>query len=299
MNVEDTYNRIMENRFSKDEMKKNSRNVMEDEKRKIVRNTKNKTEILDIFQFLETRLPAGCRLNKGNIKINFPDGSGVTHVFRKRPVPEKDIKDTLTKDDLLTIIHEVKKLSKHLYREWRFTKVIVRKDDRIYDILGGLERILKGPKASLRMDDQKDGMGEEYRYSKRMDEEETTQDEQRMKVFSQLGGTVNIVHYEHNEYDEELVNIDLDSKNKNIDQEFVKAVYSGGDINMDAYKGIVDKGAPKTVAGKAWLEAFTKDSPWMEIKRYRENETFRLGNGLVYTSTLGHIIPVTIGNLRT
>ena len=53
------------------------------------------------------------------------------------------------------------------------------------------------------------------------------------------------------------------------------------------------------MAGKAWLEAFTEDSPWLEIKRYRENETFRFGNGPVYKSNLGYIIPATIGNLKT
>ena len=53
------------------------------------------------------------------------------------------------------------------------------------------------------------------------------------------------------------------------------------------------------MAGKAWLEAFTEDSPWLEIKRYRENETFRFGNGLVYKSNLGYIIPATIENLKT
>ena len=53
------------------------------------------------------------------------------------------------------------------------------------------------------------------------------------------------------------------------------------------------------MAGKAWLEAFTEDSPWMDIKRYKENETFRFGNGPAYISSMGYIIPVTIGKLKT
>ena len=68
---------------------------------------------------------------------------------------------------------------------------------------------------------------------------------------------------------------------------------------MDAYKGVVDTGAPKTVAAKAWLEAFPEYSPFMDIKRYKENETFRFGNGPAYISTLVYIIPVTIGKFKT
>ena len=77
--------------------------------------------------------------------------------------------------------------------------------------------------------------------------------------------------------------LNIIDRNENRDPEFVKAVYSGGDIHMDAYKGVVDTGAPQTVAGKAWMEAFTEDVPWMENKRYRENKFFRFGNGPVYT----------------
>ena len=36
------------------------------------------------------------------------------------------------------------------------------------------------------------------------------------------------------------MNLDLDYERKSLDVEFVKAVYAGGDINMDAYKGVVD-----------------------------------------------------------
>ena len=102
-----------------------------------------------------------------------------------------------------------------------------------------------------------------------MDKEQRTQEEQGRKVLSRLGGKVNVVDYKNNENENELVNLDLNIRTDNIDQEFVKAVYSGRDINMNAYKGIVDTGAPKTVAGP------------------------------VYTSNLGYIIPVTIGNLGT
>ena len=44
------------------------------------------------------------------------------------------------------------------------------------------------------------------------------------------------MHYENNDNEDELVNLDLNIRTDNMDQEFVKAVYSGGDINMDAYK---------------------------------------------------------------
>ena len=150
------------------------------------------------------------------------------------------------------------------------------------------------------MDSQKVGLEIECMSSRRMDDKEKYQEEQRRKVLSRLGGKVNIVHYESNENEEDFVNLDIDKRSEGINHDFVKAVYhGGGDINMDAYKGVVDTGAPKTVAGKAWLEAFTEDSPGLEVKRYRENETFRFGNGPVYKSSMGYIIPVSIGKLRT
>ena len=156
-----------------------------------------------------------------------------------------------------------------------------------------LRKIEKEAICSRRMDVQKQGLEKEYRTSRTMDDEN-----HRSNVLSRLGGRVNIVHYEHNENDEDLVILDIDYKRESLDFDFVKAVYAGGDINMDAYKGMVDTGALKTVAGKAWLEAFTEDSPWMDIRRYKENETFRFCNWPAYISRLGYIIPVTFGKLK-
>ena len=67
-----------------------------------------------------------------------------------------------------------------------------------------------------------------------MDKQERAQEEQRRKVLSRLRGKVNVVHYENNDNEDKLVNLDLNNRTDNMDQEFDKAVYSGGDLNMDA-----------------------------------------------------------------
>ena len=118
-----------------------------------------KTEILDIFDFLNSKLPYGCIVNEGHIQIEFLDRSHKTHGFRKKnQIHKNDTKDTMTKEDLLKICHVVLKLSKLLYKGWRFTRIIVRKDDRLYDILEGLARMERGSRNSWRMDDQKQGV---------------------------------------------------------------------------------------------------------------------------------------------
>ena len=83
-------------------------------------------------------------MNEGHIKIEFPDRSSKTRGFKKNnQIPKSDAKDTMTKENLLKMCNEVQKLSKHLYRGWRFIRVIIRKDDKLYDILGGLARMEK------------------------------------------------------------------------------------------------------------------------------------------------------------
>ena len=118
-----------------------------------------KAEVLDIFQFLNGKLPYGCIVNEGHIQIEFLDRSCKTHGFRKKnQIHRNDTKDTMTRDDLLKICHEVQNLTIRLYKGWRFTRIIIRKDDRLYDILEGLAKMANGSKYSWRMDDQKQGL---------------------------------------------------------------------------------------------------------------------------------------------
>ena len=119
------------------------------------------------------------------------------------------------------------------------------------------------------------------------------------RVESRLGGKLNVVNYENSKTENDFVCLESEKSDTEFKQEFVKIVYCGDDVNMDAYKGIVDTGATKTVAGRVWMEAFTEDSDWLEVPRYLENETFKFGNGPLYSSKVGHIIPVMIGKLKT
>ena len=154
-NLVDIYNQNVVDIYSQD--------VMDFSRNKSRRDDKNKMEILDIFQHMNSKLPEGCQVIEGYIQIEFPDQSNKTHGFRKKnQLPKHDTKYTMTKDDLLQICHEVQKLSKHLYRGWRFTRIIISKDDHLYDILEGLARMTKGSKHSQRMDNQRDWSQKEY-----------------------------------------------------------------------------------------------------------------------------------------
>ena len=43
------------------------------ERNKFGRDDKNKMEILEIFEYLNGKLPDGCKVNEGHIQIKFPD----------------------------------------------------------------------------------------------------------------------------------------------------------------------------------------------------------------------------------
>ena len=47
-----------------------------------------------------------------------------------------------------------------------------------------------------------------------MDDKKRMEDGQKRKVLSRLGGKVNLVHCEHDENDDELVNLDLINRSK-------------------------------------------------------------------------------------
>ena len=55
-------------------------------------------------------------------------------------------------------------------------------------------------------------------------------------------------------------------------------MYSGGNNTTNTSKGIVDSGATRTVAGRLWMEAFVESSKGIDIRRVKENKTYRFGN---------------------
>ena len=82
------------------------------EHNKLGADDKNKTEFLEIFEHLNSKLPRGCIVNEGHIQIECLDRSRITHGFRKKnQIHRNDTKDTMTKDDLLKNCHEVQKLT--------------------------------------------------------------------------------------------------------------------------------------------------------------------------------------------
>ena len=216
------------------------------EQNKSGRDDKNKIEILDIFQHLNTKLPEGCLVNEGHIQIEFSDRSKKTHGFKKKnQLPKRDTKDTMTKDDLLEICHEVQKLSKHLYRGWRFTRIIISKDDHLYDVLGGLARMAKESKHSSGMDDQKG-----------WPQKECLPDGWKVKSSKPATSTYN-VSYLPSEKMSVLTEQSFSYKTEEeLKKHIAETVYQEGNIDVDPYCAIIDTGCPKTVCGKPFIDAF-------------------------------------------
>ena len=292
------------------------------------RNQKNKSEILDIFQHLNSKLPDGCKVNEGHIQIEFPDRPSKTHGFRKKyQIPKKDTNGTMSKDDLLQICHEVQKLSKHLYRGWRFTRIIISKDDGLYDILGGLAKMTKGSKDSRRMDGQRDCPHEGYlpngwksksgsheekgsKHSWRMDDqrdwsnEEYLPDGWKLKRGSheeKMNTQKKIIHVSYTGTNQEYVKEDFGIETEDdLKKSITTVVYQEGNPDVDPYNAVVDTGCPKTVCGKPFMDAFlASKGKNTVIKRRYENQSFKFGDGKVYTSNMSHEIEVEIGELKT
>ena len=90
------------------------------------------------------------------------------------------------------------------------------------------------------------------------------------------------------------------SSEEDIKDMLMKIVYSEGSLDADPYNAIVDTGCPKTVCGKAFMDAFiTSKGEDVFIRRKHEKEHFKFGNGKVYTSTESHQIEVEIGRMTT
>ena len=70
-----------------------------------------------------------------------------------------------------------------------------------------------------------------------------------------------------------------------------------GNTDVDPYEGVIDSGCPKTVAGKAWIDAFIESKQDM-VTRNREDEYFRFGPSMTYKSSENYEIDVEIGKLK-
>ena len=80
--------------------------------------------------------------------------------------------------------------------------------------------------------------------------------------------------------------------------ELLEVVYSEGSNIIDPYKLIVDSACPKTVTGRAWMDAYLESKGDIFIKRYKENENFKFGPSRVYKSSECYEIEVKIGKLK-
>ena len=125
--------------------------------KKIERDTRNREEISDIFKYLKNKLPPGWKVIEGHITVEFEDGETMIHGIRpKNKVPERDIEEARKNHDVCSLLHEVELISKHLDPGWRFSKIILKKGDRIYNIQEkDLPERAKVSKPSWRLDDKK------------------------------------------------------------------------------------------------------------------------------------------------
>ena len=69
-------------------------------------------------------------------------------------------------------------------------------------------------------------------------------------------------------------------------------VYQEGNVDVDPYHAVVDTGCPKTVCGKPFMDAFiASKGKNFQVKRKYEDQSFKFGDGNIYSSSLSHSIP--------
>ena len=107
-------------------------------------------------------------------------------------------------------------INEHLYPGWKFSKVTVRKNGKMLNIL----KIWKI--WNLRMN----------KYT-----ETGKREVARRRVESRLERKINMVNYENNIAADEIFEYDFKSEFK---KDFANIVYSGGNTDIDPSKGIVD-----------------------------------------------------------
>lgn len=126
---------------------------------------------------------------------------------------------------------------------------------------------------------------------------------------TRTSGEVNYTDYTSYDDNLELITTVIDSEdfsndfaieNEKFNNDFVEIVFNEGNTDIDPFKCVVDCGAPKTVAGKRWMDSYiaTKDDNFI-VKLKKENERFKFGPSKIYTSENSHEIEVEIGKLKT
>ena len=65
-----------------------------------------------------------------------------------------------------------------------------------------------------------------------------------------------ISEYKYNESLENEQIKDIIEEYEGIDKSIIDVIYMEGNKDNDPYEGVIDSGCPKTVAGKAWIDAF-------------------------------------------
>ena len=246
-------------------------------------------ETTEILAKLDSYLPPGWKLTEGNVRVNNRKyHSWMTTETKKNTRNEEW--------SIGTVMEEFKEMDHNLPLGWKLRwgavenkyeeYVIKRGDHGDYFIRKSCTKHCRSRKKYRNREKNRS----EYESTKR-------------RVDARLGGRLNLVNYENSNSETEYVNnkikVDVGNLESEFKKDFLNVVYSGSNIDIDPYKGVVDTGAPRTVAGRIWMEAFSEDSQGVEIPRYKENESYRFGNGPMYTSKEYYAIEVRIGHLRT
>ena len=79
---------------------------------------------------------------------------------------------------------------------------------------------------------------------------------------------------------------------------FIDHVYKEGNHDIDPFKGIIDSGCPRTVAGRPWLDAYIESKGDIKVKRSKENELFKFGPSEIFKSDMSYEIDIEIGTLK-
>ena len=112
---------------------------------------------------------------------------------------------------------------------------------------------------------------------------------------------MNVVTYTASEYSDVHEESEEKFENDNeLKERFTETVYQEGNTDVDPYNAVVDTGCPKTVCGKAFMDAFISSKGKHEqVRRKYEDQNFKFGDGNIYNSNLSHEIEVEIGDLKT
>ena len=152
------------------------------------KNRKNHKEVCKILEYFERKLPSGWNMNEGEMKIRNQSDKVMLHTFCKA---EDDLeKDTKWMDHEEEVMKTLEDINEHLDPGWKFSKVTVRKNGKILNIL----KIWKI--WNLRMN----------KYTETGKREVT-----RRKVESRLGRKIDMVNYENNIAADEIFEYDFKS----------------------------------------------------------------------------------------